>query len=353
MNFTNLSETFEEDPRISSLNQGSKFNGMQKNIVTSALPCISLLEKTTMPGINSMREPLANMDKGKTLKCVIATDVVSKNGYMSKLPKGDGPQQLGGLMKQINTACNNLVGEDGPHKCGSYSDGKLIYRKNWCEIEKGLNTRTGEPSLPQMDQAEFKKLNDLETQFSKKLSEYVTAFKSRSSDILTPEKCGPVERIIKMEDSKTPMKDGTTQNDYYETWLKTCATKNKKTCSDKDMLNNCEFKKTDTSESDNHLKHLNDQLMALSNQMWEQTQKIRSSDIKIQEQITKKRQKLNDNISKLNTHRAQFSQLDNLHSTLDGQLQDNRLRNDSAYIQYLVWFVAATTIGAIAVHRSL
>ena len=93
--------------------------------------------------------------------------------------------------------------------------------------------------------------------------------------------------------------------------------------------------------------------MALSNQMWEQTQKIRSSDIKLQEQITKKRQKLNDNISKLNTHRAQFSQLDNLHSTLDGQLQDNRLRNDSAYIQYLVWFVAATTIGAIAIHRSL
>jgi len=352
MSFTNLSETFE-DTQIPSLNQGSKFNGMQKKIVTNAMHGIPLLEKTTMSGINSMREPLANMDKGKTLKCVIATDVVSKNGYMSKLPKGDGQQQLGGLMKQINTACNNLVGEDGTHKCGSYSDGKLIYRKNWCEIEKGPNTRTGEPSLPQMDKVEFKKLNDLETQFSKKLSEYVTAFKSRSSDILTPEKCGPVERIIKMEDSKILMKDGTTQNEYYETWSKTCASKNKKTCGDKDMLNNCEFKKTDTNESDNHLKHLNDQLMTLSNQMWEQTQKIRSSDIKIQEQITKKRQKLNDNISKLNSHRAQFGQLDNLHSTLDGQLQDNRLRNDSAYIQYLVWFVAATTIGAIAIHRSL
>ena len=352
MNFTFLSETSENNPGISSLNQGSKFNDMQTNIVDSALPCISLLEKTTMSGINSMREPLANMDKGKTLKCVIATDVVSKNSYMSKLPKGDGPGQLEGTMKQINTACNNLVGEEGPHKCGSYSDGKLIYRKNWCEMEKGSNT-PADHSLPQMDQDEFKKLNDLETQFSKKLSEYVTAFKSRSSDILAPEKCGPVERIIKMKDSKTSMKDGTTQNEYYETWSKTCSSKNKKTCSDKDMLNNCQFKKTDTNESDNHLKHLNDQLMTLSNQMWEQTQKIRSSDIKIQEQITKKRQKLNDNISKLNTHRAQFTQLDDLHSTLDGQLQDNRLRNDSAYIQYLVWFIAATTIGAIAIHRSL
>lgn len=280
MHFTNLSDLSENNPGISSLNQGSKFNGMQSNIVDSALPGISLLEKTTMSGIISMKEPLANMNKG---------------------PK----------------------------------------------------TSTDKYPLQQMDKDEFKKLNDLETQFSKKLSEYVTVFKSRSSDILVPEKCGPVERIIKMEDSKTPMKDGTTQNEYYETWSKTCSSKNKKTCSDKDMLNNCEFKKTDTNESDNHLKHLNDQLMTLSNQMWEQTQKIRSSDIKIQEQITKKRQKLNDNISKLNTHRAQFTKLDDLHSTLDGQLQDNRLRNDSAYIQYLVWFVAATTIGAIAIHRSL
>tara|TARA_B110000285_G_scaffold231370_1_gene299953 strand:- start:1061 stop:1735 length:675 start_codon:yes stop_codon:yes gene_type:complete len=224
MHFTNLSDLSENNPGISSLNQGSKFNGMQANIVTSALPGISLLEKTTMPGIISMKEPLANMNKG---------------------PK----------------------------------------------------TSTDKYPLQQMDKDEFKKLDDLETQFSKKLTEYVTVFKSRSADLMS---------------------------------------------------------KSNTDEQTNfYLEHLNDQLMTLSDQMWEQTKKIHSSDIKIQEQITKKREKLNDNISKLNSHRAQFTQLDDLHSTLDGQLQDNRLRNDSAYIQYLVWFVAATTIGAIAIHKSL
>jgi len=55
--------------------------------------------------------------------------------------------------------------------------------------------------------------------------------------------------------------------------------------------------------------------------------------------------------SQLNTLMEKKSRMDSLlakRQTLNGQLQDRRLANDSTYLHYIAWFISAVTLGAIA-----
>lgn len=238
MLFTNLNESFEK--KDSSLNQGSNFNGMQHKIIQEAMPKFPLIEKTSMPNITYMKEPLANMEK---------------------------------------------------------KDQKQKQQK----------------SLSQIDKEEFKKLNELEAKFSKKLSEYVTIYKSRSDEAMKPE-CNSNSGVANSD---------------------------------------CKSDKNNTDTSNAKLKLLNEQLMSLSREMWNQTQKIQGNDLKLQKQIAEKREKLNKNIKKLAAHQTNFNKLNESRTTLTGQLEDTSLRSNTEYMHYMAWFVAATTIGAIAFQKLL
>jgi FKBP-type peptidyl-prolyl cis-trans isomerase len=329
MLFTNLNESFEK--KDSSLNQGSNFNGMQHKIIQEAMPKFPLIEKTSMPNITYMKEPLANMEK---------------------------------------------------------KDQKQKQQK----------------SLSQIDKEEFKKLNELEAKFSKKLSEYVSIYKSRSGEVMKPEKCVPVNKpSVEVDwDGKatlTSCQDFTTTVGPYKSsegqWLtndcsagfsggaEKCNISNywgKKACNIGVQLksnskwsdicssydgknecihtgeggdNMCKLDKNNTDTSNAKLKLLNEQLMSLSREMWNQTQKIQGKDLKLQKQIAKKREKLNKNIKKLAAHQKNFNKLNESSTTLTGQLEDTSLRSNTEYMHYMAWFIAATTIGAIAFQRLL
>ena len=91
---------------------------MQEKIIKKTLPGISLLEKTTMSGLNYSQESLENMDKKKSLKCVIASDVVLEDNFIKSLSKGQRELEI----KKINSACQDL-GRSNIDKCGVSTDG--------------------------------------------------------------------------------------------------------------------------------------------------------------------------------------------------------------------------------------
>ena len=393
MLFSNINDT--SNIQNSSLTQGSYFDGMQEKIIKKTLPCISLLEKTTMSGLNYLQESLENMDKKKSLKCVIASDVVLEDNFIKSLPKGQRELKI----KKINSACQDL-GKHNINKCGVSTDGMLISNANWCNIDEHA-------SLEKIDKKEFKNLEDLETEFSKKLSEYVAIYKSRSTELLKPEKCIPMENLntpsVEVDwDGKSTMKkcgDFTSTVGPYKSssgsWLendcntgfnngsKACNSINhnkstttywgKKACSlgvelkSKTDVNGCGDRnettcgkdkkcklaqQSNTNDSNRKLTFLNTQLMNLSTKIWERTEKIHSKDAKIQQQIYKNREQLKAKMKTLNLYRNKINKLNNSHTTLNGRLEDNRLRTTSTYLRYMVWFVSAATIGTIAMHRA-
>lgn len=306
MLFTNLNESFEK--KDSSLNQGSNFNGMQHKIITSALPKFPLIEKTSMSNISYMKEPLTNMEK---------------------------------------------------------KDQKQKQQK----------------SLSQIDKEEFKKLNELEAKFSKKLSEYVSIYKSRSNEVMRPEKCVSINKVP--DATSCPGWNCNVDRQFCPKGAPGASTSNYLCSSVDDKLKwvsvntkpgsqcstlsgsadcnsqfgiakgDCTMVKTNVEASDAKLKLLNEQLMSLSREMWAQTQKIQGVDINLQKQITKKREKLNENIKKLSIHQTNFNKLNESRTTLTGQLEDTSLKSNTEYMHYMAWFVAATTIGAITVQRLL
>ena len=69
--------------------------------------------------------------------------------------------------------------------------------------------------------------------------------------------------------------------------------------------------------------------------------------------MSEKNGKLNKNLAILNKQRQEFIKLSNSQNTLYGNLQDNKLQNNAVFMHYMVWVVAASTIGVVAVHQAL
>ena len=107
------------------------------------------------------------------------------------------------------------------------------------------------------------------------------------------------------------------------------------------------------NDTTNKLSLLYNQLTKLSKEMWKRTQKIHSADAKIQVQIKKNREKINDTMTILDSHRNKFVKMRREHSTLDGKLQSNKHKLDSEHTRYLAWFVLASAFGGFAIFKAL
>ena len=93
--------------------------------------------------------------------------------------------------------------------------------------------------------------------------------------------------------------------------------------------------------------------MELAKRLQNRSQKLHTTDVKLQRHIAEKNSKLNKNIQTLDKQRQQFIKLSNSQNTLYGNLQDNKMQNNAVFMHYMVWVVAASTIGAVAVHQAL
>ena len=219
------------------------------------------------------------------------------------------------------------------------------------ENMKKSSPLTTESSLQKLDETGFAKIKKLETEFAKKLTEYSTAYKENSKYMLSTCNTKDLAKIKWCKDA------GPWEGDFG-----CCVMQNKQPCPTGRAAGNLDgypkcksgsIGSSGNSGASNKLAILNDQLMNLSKQMWEATQKIHSSDIKLQQELDNHRQQLGKKTSMLQTHQTSYNKLYDSQNTLAGQVIDNKRQTNSMYMHYLVWFVAATTIGAIAMKQAL
>ena len=165
-------------------------------------------------------------------------------------------------------------------------------------VESLGNQDSTKTPLEFIDKKEFNTLKELEIEFNQKLTEYVAAYKNNLENIVT------------------------TQNASGE-----------------------------NSELNSQVSRLNEELLSISNRMWEQTQNLHTTDTRLKKAIYEKRTVLRNQMQKLQDQHQQHQRIKIASSTLKGEIEDNRLQLDSAYVQYLVCFFAASTLAAVAFHQ--
>jgi hypothetical protein len=99
------------------------------------------------------------------------------------------------------------------------------------------------------------------------------------------------------------------------------------------------------------VRSLNTQLMAMSQQMWVQVQKLHSQDQKVGTVTQGHEATLTGRLEQLQKERAILNSLSQEQETLTGQLKDRHRRNAAAYYTYVLWLVVAIAFGMAALHR--
>lgn len=161
-------------------------------------------------------------------------------------------------------------------------------------VESLSNQDSTETPLELTDQKEFKALKNLEKEFNQKLTEYVAAYKATMESAAN---------------SNTP------------------------------------------SDIAKNLSRLNDELLDISNRMWEQIQDLHTADARLQKTITQKRHVLRNQMQQLQGYQQQHQKVSDIHNTLNASVEDHQLQLNAAYLQYLVWFFAASTVLAVGLHQ--
>jgi len=167
-------------------------------------------------------------------------------------------------------------------------------------VESLSNQESAESPLKNVDKREFKALQKLETEFNQKLTQYVAAYKAQLEHITS------------------------------------------------------EGANRDNKENKNlaaQVQRLNNELLDISNRMWTRIQKLHTTDVKLQKALIEKRSVLRKQMQQLQGRRQHHEQVRTSGSTLEGEIDDNNLQVNSLYLQYLVWFFAASTLAVVAFHQ--
>ena len=293
-NLLGFGNKLNNDP---GLKQGSAFNSMQKQIVDQTLPALPLMEETTMPGIGSIVESLSNQE-------------------------------------------------------------------------------SAESPLKNVDKREFKALQKLETEFNQKLTQYVAAYKAQLQHITsaTSESSAAPLTCRAKEGALGPHGTGgsntwSQKGSYYETCYDT-NTRKGNTIPRKNTYQ-CDYgneqpicpqqargqgsQKPVSSKQNTRLaeqvEQLNNELLGISNRMWLQIQNLHTTDAELQKNLRSKRSILRKQMQNLQNHHQQHNQIRRGGATLEGEIQSNNLQVNSLYLQYLVWFFAASTLVVVTFHQ--
>ena len=205
-----------------------------------------------------------------------------------------------------------------------------------------------EVSLHEVNKSEFAETKKMEDEFSKKLAEYTAAYKEFSENALRGNKCIPNSKAKAYNERYRRSKRTYYGSNGYNFDRYCGGAWAKKNCKSNYWCQEQSRKNT----SDN-LELLNAQLMELAKTLRERSQQLHTTDVKLQKHISEKNGKLNKNLAILNKQRQEFIKLSNSQNTLHGNLQDNKLQNNAVFMHYMVWVVAASTIGVVAVHQAL
>ena len=118
--------------------------------------------------------------------------------------------------------------------------------------------------------------------------------------------------------------------------------------SDMTSSDNCNISLTTTNEW-NYIVELNNELINISNQIYNEITKMESTDTSVDNVMIKTKNELLSSIDKLNKERNNFKQFNNLHNGISANWSELKLQEKSNYYKYLLWTVASVSLGAITI----
>lgn len=104
-------------------------------------------------------------------------------------------------------------------------------------------------------------------------------------------------------------------------------------------------------ELQSKIKGLNVKIMQQANKLVKQTYQTNTTVSKINKYRTEQRSGLKDKINSLMERKQKYDALIRQKNNLEGQYQDRQNELDAAYLHYIVWFIAATTLGILTVRQ--
>ncbi len=96
---------------------------------------------------------------------------------------------------------------------------------------------------------------------------------------------------------------------------------------------------------------LNEQLLTITNEIWKGVQSVNSRNAKLAPVAASHRNNLQARMKALEKAQNQLKQKADMSSTLSGEIDNRNLNVDATYMHYIVWFIAAVTIGAVSVQQ--
>jgi chromosome segregation ATPase len=140
-----------------------------------------------------------------------------------------------------------------------------------------------------------------------------------------------VKKLAKMEEK-------------YEALIKSLQTLQKHTHSKK-------INRDKISELEGKIQKLNGEIMRKANKLVTQTYKTHGTTNNLNKYRSEQRGDLKNMVDKLMARKQKYDGLIRQKNSLEGQYQDRQNELDTAYLHYIVWFVAATTLGILTVRQ--
>jgi hypothetical protein len=101
----------------------------------------------------------------------------------------------------------------------------------------------------------------------------------------------------------------------------------------------------------NELEKLNNELVQIANQINNKVGEMVQKNKVVDDAGEKTKLELQERLQKLQTQRALFEELQTEEETLQAEYDNNKMMIHSSYYHYMVWTIAALTLGAVAVHH--
>lgn len=289
-------KTKEVDP---SLAQGARFNIMQSEITKPVFANLPLMNETTGNGLKSIKESMvSSLDKLDTKET--SELVAGENKYNGLL------QELQQKQKLLDSTISNMKQSQG-----SKRDPRNDYEYKCMQNGKQLTTYAF---------YDYDTLTPTQVNFIKE---------KYKGEYTFPQDKGVAACVNGCPGTCDQMGEGILKNV-------------------KAKINNhaAEIKQLETD-----INNLNSQIMVQANNVAKATYSRNNANNKVHTGMNVESQNIQQKLNILKTKKDRLNALLQQQSDLDGQIQDRQNELDSSYMNYMVWFLCATTLGIIAVKK--
>ena len=276
-----------------ALKQGARFNIMQGQIIASVIPELPLMSQTTGPNLGSIRETLDNMGSTQT-----ALERLDKKEFKLFQQKQDEFNQLLSELALKEQTLDKM--SNGVTDLQGLSSGNSITPAIAEQVQRDIFSRTA-------------------AQSNKYWTDIINNNKATGN--ANSEQSLNAQKILDLSQQYRQKLD--------------CGVD---VCLQPDDVKS-------------QISRMNQKIMKKANEIVQLSRSINTIDEEVEKEMGVQKTQLHGQLQELRKFKEIRNKLSASQQTLMGELTDTRLELDSKYYQYLVWLIAAITLGALSFHR--